>query len=54
MEGESKLINKFYPWTIDVDTNATKKLYQERNFATDQTANQHFLESITEKTKSLF
>ena len=48
------MINKFYPWTIDIDANATKKLYQKRNFATDQTANQHFLESITEKQKAFF
>lgn len=29
MEGESKLINKFYPWTIDVDTNATKSFIRK-------------------------
>ncbi len=30
------MIFKFYPWTFDIDVEATKQLYSENDYSTDQ------------------
>lgn len=53
MEGR-KMIFKFYPWTPDIDVEATKQLYLENDYSTDTSANTKFVGQLSEKQKDFF
>ena len=44
----------FYPWTLDVDVEATKELYAQNDFAEDRTVNERFVNSFTKEQKAFF
>lgn len=45
---------EFGPWKLEVDIEATKKLYQEKNYALDRRLNQRFSEHLTEDQRTFF
>lgn len=48
------MIFKFYPWTLDIDVEATKQLYLENDYSTDFSANTKFAGQLSEKQKDFF
>lgn len=48
------MIFQFSPWKLDINVSATKKMYQENNFALDREINQKFINWYPEDLKSLF
>ena len=45
------MIFDFYPWTLDIDVEATKKLYVQNDFAEDRMVNEKFVNAFTKEQK---
>lgn len=48
------MIFDFYPWTLDIDVEATKCLYLENDYSIDNAANTKFIKSLSEKQRNFF
>lgn len=48
------MIFNFYPWTLDIDIEATKQLYLKNDYSIDRTANIKFINQLSEKQKNFF
>ncbi len=48
------MIFDFYPWTLDIDVEATKRLYLENDYSIDDVANTNFIKHLSEKQKNFF
>ena len=48
------MIFDFYPWTLDIDVEATKKLYVQNDFAEDRMVNEKFVNAFTKEQKAFF
>ena len=48
------MIFDFYPWTLDIDVEATKKLYMQNNFAENRTVNERFVNAFEKEHKLFF
>lgn len=48
------MIFDFYPWTLDIDVEATKCLYLENDYSIDNVANTKFIKNLSEKQKDFF
>ena len=45
---------KFNPWELEIDVEATKKLYLEENYSKDDEANREFIDNLTAEQKKMF
>lgn len=48
------MIFRFDPWKLDIDVEATRKLYSQNDYALDREINMRFAEWYPEELKSLF
>lgn len=48
------MIFDFYPWKIDVDIEATKQFYMEKEYATSKNKNTKFYQHMSKKQNSFF
>ena len=48
------MIFQFDPWKLDIDVEATRKLYSENDYALDREINMRFAEWYPAELKSLF
>lgn len=48
------MIVHFYPWTLDIDVEATKQFYIIKNDSLDAVVNERFVSTLTESQKEFF
>lgn len=48
------MVAAFYPWKMELDTDATKRLYSRRSFAADPAANAALIAALTPGQREFF
>ncbi len=48
------MVFDFYPWMLDIDVEATKRLYLENDYSIDDAANTKYMKRLSEKQKDFF
>ena len=48
------MLFEFYPWKIEADVEATKRLYLTNDYAKDKSINQKFYGTMSDKQKDFF
>lgn len=48
------MIFYFYPWILEIDVNATERMYKECSYSEDPAANMRFVSELSEKERDFF
>lgn len=48
------MVFSFYPWTMDLDVEATKRLYSRQNYAADPAVTARLIASLSDKQRDFF